>query len=144
MISKALFDSNKSDWETPERFFKELDGEFHFTLDPCCWPHTAKCEKFYTPKENGLEQDWQGETVFCNPPYGRQITEWIIKCNKEGKKAGTTVVMLIPSRTCTQYFHRYIYHEATEIRFLKGRLRFVGAKYPAPFPSMVVVFNPKN
>jgi phage N-6-adenine-methyltransferase len=142
MLNKILFSSQRSDWETPLRFFRELDEEFHFTLDPCCWPKTAKCAKFYTPKENGLVQDWQGETVFCNPPYGKQITEWVMKCHHEGSKPGTTVVLLIPARTCTRYFHRYIYKIAHEVRFIKGRLRFVGAPYPAPFPSMVVIFKP--
>lgn len=141
MINHSLFSSKRLDWETPHRFFKELDDEFHFTLDPCCWPETAKCAKYYTPKENGLMQDWQGETVFCNPPYGKQITEWVIKCAKEGSKTDTTVVMLIPARTSTRYFHQYIYRDANEIRFVKGRLRFVGAPYQAPFPSMVVIFK---
>ena len=143
-IHKSLFQSTRSDWETPHRFFKELDDEFHFTLDPCCWPETAKCAKFYTPKENGLIQNWQGERVFCNPPYGRQITEWVIKCHREGNKPDTIVVMLIPARTCTRYFHGYIYKIAFDLRFIKGRLRFVGAKSPAPFPSMVVVFKLKE
>jgi phage N-6-adenine-methyltransferase len=144
MINHSLFSSKRLDWETPHRFFAALDDEFHFTLDPCCLPETAKCAKFYTPKENGLLQDWQGETVFCNPPYGKQITEWVIKCQKEGNKPDTTVVLLIPVRTSTRYFHQYIYKTAHEIRFIKGRLRFVGAPYQAPFPSMVVIFKSKT
>lgn len=140
-IHKSLFQSSRSDWETPHKFFNELDAEFHFTLDPCCWPESAKCPKFYTPRENGLVQDWQGERVFCNPPYGRQISEWVMKCYHEGNKPGTLVVLLIPVRTCTRYFHQYIYKIAHDIRFIKGRLRFVGAASPAPFPSMVVVFK---
>jgi phage N-6-adenine-methyltransferase len=141
MLNQSLFSSKRLDWETPHHFFKELDDEFHFTLDPCCQPENAKCAKFYTPKENGLSRDWQGETVFCNPPYGKQITEWVIKCQKEGNKPGTTVVLLIPVRTSTRYFHQYIYKRAQEIRFIKGRLRFVGAPYQAPFPSMLVIFK---
>jgi site-specific DNA-methyltransferase (adenine-specific) len=141
MIHHSLFSSHRSDWETPHRFFKELDDEFHFTLDPCCWPETAKCPKFYTPKDNGLLQDWQGERVFCNPPYGPQITEWVMKSHAEGGKPDTLVVLLIPARTCTRYFHQYIYKVADEIRFIKGRLQFVGAMHPAPFPSMLAIFN---
>ena len=64
-----LFSSGKDDWETPHDLFYDLNEEFHFTLDPCCTPETAKCEKYYTEKENGLIQDWDGERVFCNPPY---------------------------------------------------------------------------
>lgn len=141
MINHSLFKSSRYDWETPHRFFLELDNEFHFTLDPCCLPGTAKCKKYFTPKENGLLQDWQGERVFCNPPYGSQISDWVRKCYEEGNKPDTIVVMLIPARTCTRYFHKYIYKIADEIRFIKGRLRFVGAVSPAPFPSMVVIFG---
>ncbi|GAA4131904.1 phage N-6-adenine-methyltransferase [Sphingobacterium kyonggiense] len=141
MLNQSLFSSKRLDWETPYCFFKELDDEFHFTLDPCCVPETAKCAKYYTPKENGLIQDWQGERVFCNPPYGRQLVEWVIKCQKEGSKSGTLVVMLIPARTCTAYFHKYIYKTAQEIRFIRGRIRFVGAQWQAPFPSMLVIYK---
>lgn len=139
-MNETLFSSKRHDWETPQAFFDELDREFHFTLDPCATPETAKCEKFFTAKENGLDQNWGGETVFCNPPYGRELPKWIEKCAKESKHA--KVVMLIPARTDTRAFHEFIYGKA-EIRFLKGRLKFrVDGKeeYPAPFPSMVVVF----
>ena len=87
-----------------------------------------------------MVQDWGGEVVFCNPPYGREMPKWIKKCAEESKKPNTTVVMLIPARTDTHAFHEYIYHKA-EIRFVQGRLKFGGSKNSAPFPSMVVVFN---
>ena len=99
---------------------------------------------------------WAGETVFCNPPYGKAIGKWVEKCYKENLK-GVTVVMLIPARTDTSWFHKYIYNNPNvEIRFLKGRLKFVNrllpswnenGEYklsPAPFPSMVVVFKGKK
>ena len=135
-----MFSSKNQKWETPQDFFSKIDKEFNFTLDPCCEVDTAKCDKFYTPKENGLIQDWQGETVFCNPPYGRQQKLWIEKCWKEGNKSNTTVVMLIPARTDTIAFHKFIYHKA-EIRFIKGRLKFGSSKNSAPFPSMIVIFR---
>lgn len=81
-----------------------------------------------------------GETVFCNPPYGRDIATWVSKCYFESKRPNTTVVMLIPARTDTAYFHDFIYGKA-EIRFLRGRLKFGGSKNSAPFPSMVVIFK---
>lgn len=140
MLSKALFSSLKMDWETPPALFKELDEEFHFTLDPCCSVENAKCSKYYTIREDGLKQDWQGERVFCNPPYGKALFQWVAKCHWESKKPGTLVVMLIPSRTDTRYFHQFIYKKAKEIRFIKGRVRFVGAKSGAPFASMVIIF----
>ena len=81
-----------------------------------------------------------GYTVFVNPPYGREIKDWVKKAYEEGQKLDTTVVMLIPARTDTKYFHEYIYNKS-EIRFIKGRLKFGDSKNSAPFPSMVVVFK---
>lgn len=78
--------------------------------------------------------------MFCNPPYGREIKDWVRKCYEESKKPNTVVVMLIPARTDTAYFHEYIYKRA-EVRFIRGRLKFGDAKNSAPFPSMVVVFS---
>lgn len=91
---------------------------------------------------DGLSQDWGGETVFCNPPYGRHIGNWVKKSYEEAHKPNTTVVMLIPARTDTQYFHDYIYQKPNvEVRFIKGRLKFGNSNNSAPFPSMVVVFR---
>ena len=133
--------SSKSDlWATPQEFFDELNAEFNFTLDPCATPENAKCKKYYTKVEDGLKQDWSGEIVFCNPPYGREIGKWVKKCYEEAQKPDTIVVMLIPARTDTSYFHDYIYKKAKEIRFIRGRLKFGNSKNSAPFPSMVVVF----
>lgn len=83
-----------------------------------------------------------GATVFCNPPYGRAIGLWVRKAYQESRKADTTVVMLLPARTDTAWFHDYIYHRA-EIRFIRGRLKFGDARQSAPFPSMVVIFKKK-
>lgn len=139
-ITKGLFTSNTDLWETPQPFFDELNKEFNFDLDPCALPTNAKCADYYTPDQNGLLQDWGGRRVFCNPPYGKQIALWVRKCYEESRKADTLVVMLIPARTDTSYFHDYIYHKA-ELRFVRGRLHFNESKYNAPFPSMVVIFN---
>lgn len=139
-MNKVLFSSANDVWATPQNLFDELDQEFNFTLDPCALPDNAKCAKYYTPAEDGLAQSWGGEQVFCNPPYGRKIYDWVRKAYNESKKPGTTVVMLIPARTDTRYFHDFIYHQAKEIRFIKGRLKFGNAKNAAPFPSMIVIF----
>lgn len=72
-LNPVLFSSIRMDWATPQTFFDALDAEFQFTLDPCASVENAKCKKFYTVAENGLAQDWSGETVFCNPPYGGAI-----------------------------------------------------------------------
>lgn len=134
-------------WETPLKMFNKWNEEFHFTLDPCAEESTAKCDKFYTIEEDGLTKDWSDEVVFVNPPYGKEIGKWVEKCYNESLK-GTTIVLLIPARTDTRYFHKFIYNKPNvEIRFLKGRLCFLldGQRLnPAPFPSMLVIFNNKN
>src|SRR3990167_5858829 len=124
-------------WETPQDFFDNLNKEFNFTLDPCCTKETAKCEKYYTENEDGLLQDWAGERVFCNPPYGHKISKWIEKAYTESQK-GCLVVCLIPSRTDTRWWWNYC--TKGEIRFIKGRLKFKGrntkgelVNYPATF-----------
>lgn len=136
----AAMTSNKDDWETPQALFDELDARFHFTLDPCSTHENAKCAKHYTAEEDGLSQSWEGETVFCNPPYGRGIGEWVRKCHEESAHA--KVVMLLPARTDTAYFHDHIYHKA-KVRFIRGRLKFEVGGVPgqsAPFPSMIVEY----
>jgi phage N-6-adenine-methyltransferase len=140
-VNTELMFSSKTDlWSTPQDFFDKLNEEFNFTLDPCANSENTKCKKHYTKEQNGLIQDWGGEIVFCNPPYGRVIKDWVKKCYEESKKPNTTVVMLIPARTDTIYFHQYIYKKVKEIRFIKGRLKFGDSKNSAPFPSMLVIF----
>lgn len=141
MNSELMFSSKTDEWETPIDVFEELNNEFHFTLDPCANESNHKCEKYYTKEQDGLLQDWTGETVFCNPPYGRKIGEWVKKCYEHGKNGKGISVMLIPARTDTRWFHDYIYNKSNVIvRFIKGRIKFGGCKYNAPFPSMVVIF----
>ena len=142
-MTNALFSSKTIEWETPLDFYNILNDEFHFTLDPCCTDENAKCKKYYTKEQDGLKQDWTGETVYCNPPYGREMPKWIKKCYEHYIGGGGTAVMLIPARTDTKAFHDYIYGKA-EIRFVRGRLHFGGSKNSAPFPSMVVIFRGEN
>ncbi len=124
----------------PPTFFEEVNKEFHFNLDPCSTDENHKCDKYYTIEDDGLSKDWSGHNVWCNPPYGREIGKWVEKCYREGHKDNTLVVMLIPARTDTKYFHDYILHRA-EIRFVPGRLKFGDGKNSAPFPSMLVIFR---
>lgn len=119
---KTLFSSNSDEWYTPRALFDSLDEEFHFTLDPCCTESSKLCNKYYTQETDGLAHSWDGERVFCNPPYS-DIAKWVEKCYREGTKDNTIVCMLIPSRTDTRYFHNFIY-QRSEIRFVSGRLKF--------------------
>lgn len=140
MINDALYSSKEIEWETPQMFFNKLNEEFHFTLDPCATTQNAKCAKYFTKDIDGLSQSWKDERVYCNPPYGKEISKWIEKAFYETNNGGGIVVMLLPARTDTKYFHDYIYGKA-ELRFIRGRLKFGNAKNSAPFPSMVVIFR---
>lgn len=136
----ACLSSKTDNWATPQDFFDQLNEEFQFTLDPCANEENHKCDLFYTREQDGLSKDWGGHSVFCNPPYGKEIADWVRYSYEQSQKPNTTVVMLIPARTDTRYFHDYIYGKA-EIRFVRGRLKFGDATSAAPFPSMVVVYR---
>ena len=137
-LGAALFSSRVHTWETPDDLFAALDAEFHFTLDVCATPATAKCAQFYTPQDNAIWQPWRG-VCWMNPPYGRDIVLWMRRA-WESAQAGATVVCLVPSRTDTAWWHDFAMRG--EIRFLRGRLRFGGAAHSALFPSAVVIFRP--
>lgn len=140
-VQKVMFSSNTGEWSTPPEFFKKLDWRFGpFDLDPCATPHNTTCANFYTEVENGLSKSWKGHTVFVNPPYGRGIDAWIKKGYEEAQDADTKVVMLIPARTDTKYWHDYVM-KAEMVFFIKGRLKFGEGANSAPFPSALVVFT---
>ena len=130
--------SQSVDWATPRGVLEELDHEFNFTDDPCPLYGSQLSDG---SDGDGLKRGW-GSRAFVNPPYGREIGKWTAKAVAEWK-SGKTVVMLIPSRTDTIWWHRDIM-QATEIRFIKGRLKFGNAKNSAPFPSAIVVFRPSS
>lgn len=156
-INKALFSSNKQGWGTPPDLWKELNDEFHFQLDaatndknPLGTPY------YYTEEMDGLaeENKWLNPT-YVNPPYGRGIVNWVRRASIESVNNKILTVMLIPARTDTKWFHDWIWdRELAEpqfplvIRFLKGRLRMFDyetnsmSKHTAPFPSMIVLFQP--
>ena len=125
MNTDVMFSSKTDLWETPQELFDELNHEFHFTLDVCALPENAKCSVYYTPQQDGLSKPWNG-VIWCNPPYGKGVGEWVRKA-LFASIGGATVVMLLPARTDTRWFHEYIYGKA-EIRFIKGRLKFGGSK----------------
>lgn len=139
ITGKAQLTSNTCEWETPQQLFDELNAEFRFTLDACATPENAKCPVYYTREQDGLKQKWGVGTVWCNPPYGKGIIQWVKKACAETQN-GVTTVMLLPARTDTQWFHDYVLPSA-EMRFIRGRLKFGGGKYRAPFPSIVCIFR---
>ena len=163
-INPALFSSVTDQWATPQWLFDALNEQYHFSVDVCALPHNAKCQKYYTPDDNGLNQEWRG-ICWMNPPYGNPefpckpscskkickdrgyhigayrpgIIDWMEKAYNSSKN-GATVVCLVPSRTDTEWWHRFAMHG--EIFFLPGRLKFGHNKGSAPFPSAIIVFEP--
>lgn len=135
MNTDVMFSSKTDMWETPQDFFDRLNAEFWFTCDVCATKENVKCEHYFTKEQDGLKQEWTG-VCWCNPPYGRMVGKWVQKA----AESKCTVVMLLPARTDTRWFHDLIYKKA-EVRFLRGRLKFGGCKDAAPFPSMVVIFR---
>ncbi len=129
-INRGLFASLRGDWKTPRALYQALDAEFRFDFDPCP----------VKPAINGLESDW-GNSNFVNPPYGKEIVNWIQKGYEENLK-GKTVVFLLPSRTDTRWWHDFVM-KADEIRFIRGRLKFDDQKGSAPFPSAIAIFRPR-
>lgn len=138
-------------WQTPTSLYLKLHEEFVFTLDPCCLRHTAKCQKFYTPRENGLAQSWAGERAFVNPPYSK-AGDWVQKCWQETQAPDTLAALLLHANTDTKWFHSLVLedptgertHNASEIRFVKGRVAFIidGHRGEAPpKPSIIIVFS---
>ena len=140
--------SQRIDWETPPKLFEALKARFPFTLDAAASSTNAKCPRYFTEAGNGLEQPWREldgspAVVWCNPPYGRVIADWMKKARREAE-AGSTVVLLVPARTDTKWFHDEVLAcPQASVEFLRGRVTFVGAKAPAPFPCMLVIFDGK-
>ena len=140
MINESMFSSKTDNWETPQDFFDKLNKEFYFNLDACATDENAKCKVYFTKEQDGLSQEW-GSRTWCNPPYGREIGKWVKKAFDESSKR-KLVVMLIPARTDTKWFHNYIYGvDVLRVRFIKCRMNFGTTKNSAPFPSMFVIFK---
>jgi phage N-6-adenine-methyltransferase len=141
-IMPALYSSATDEWPTPRPFFAKLHRRYGFTLDPCATPENATCPLYFTKEQNGLLQNWGTHRVFCNPPYGRAIGQWARKCF-EASQLGALVVLFVPSRTDTKWFHDWVQGKA-EVKFIRGRMRFGNAEASAPFPSMLAVYSPNR
>jgi site-specific DNA-methyltransferase (adenine-specific) len=138
----AFTSSATDDWATPLDFYRTLDMEFGFVLDPCSDDVNHKAERYFTREDDGLAQDWSPGPVFMNPPYGRTIAQWVAKAHTESAR-GILVVGLLPARTDSGWWHRHVIDAKAEARFIRGRLKFGGSTNAAPFPSAVVVWRPR-
>lgn len=140
MINEALYSSKSDMWETPHALYNTLYKMFDFQLDVCAIPENAKCEQYFTPEQNGLQQSWHPhKRIWMNPPYGRDIGKWMQKAYEESIK-GCIVVCLVHARTDTRWWHNWVQDKAN-VTFVKGRLKFGNAKHSAPFPSAIVVYG---
>lgn len=137
MLNSGLFSSASSEWETPRWLFEALNERFDFTLDVCATRRNAKCDRFFSPEDDGLSRPWYGR-CWMNPPYGKGIGVWVAKAKEEAGK-GALVVGLLPARTDTLWWQTHV-QGAADVRFLAGRLKFEGAKSSAPFPSAIAVW----
>lgn len=124
-FSRVMFSADSPHWATPTDLYDALHAEFGFTFDPCPLGEGT----------DGLSVSWAGQRVYCNPPYGRGIGDWLAKASE-----ADLAVYLLPSRTDTKWFHAYA-PRAADVRFLRGRLTFGTATAPAPFPSLVLVYR---
>lgn len=145
--SDVHYSSKSNEWTTPQDFYLKLCERFNFTVDLACTTENQKAEYGFCTDLyiDSLQVDWAGFNksiggwMWCNPPYGREIGAWVKKAYEESLK-GAKIVLLIPSRTDTSYWHDYIFDKA-EIEFIRGRLKFGDAKHSAPFPSALVIFG---
>ena len=122
-----LFSSASPHHATPPSVYEQLDREFHFDFDPCPLHGDAVGD--------GLTASWVGRRVFCNPPYGPGIEDWLAKARE-----AVLAVFLLPARTDTRWWHEFAL-KADEIRFVRGRLKFGDAKNGPPFPSLIFVYR---
>lgn len=131
------FESTSEEWETPDNVYLPLAEEFVFDRDVAASSQNAKTLSFFSKSEDGLLQEWTG-TCWMNPPFGRQLKHWVIKAYESSEK-GAVVVCLLPAKTNTNWWHDYCMKG--EIRFLRGRPKFNGAKHGLPFPLAIVIFG---
>lgn len=153
MNAPVFFENAGDERGTPQAFFDQLNAEFHFDIDAAATPRNHKCELWYGEggiENDALEADWAGMSVYLNPPYSA-AGAFVAKAREEADK-GATVVLLIPARTDTRYWHRYIWdknavrhtgsvstdpmkfgplqihkgdwYPGVEVRFVAGRLQF--------------------
>jgi len=113
-------------WSTPKWLYNQLNAEFDFNDDPC--PLHGN---------HGLQREW-GSRTFMNPPYSKPAP-WIKKAYEESLK-GKLVVGLLRGDSSTKWFHNWVYGKA-ELRFIKGRLKFGNENKPAPFASIIAIWD---
>jgi len=143
-LNAALLTSNKGDWQTPPTLIERIKKHFDaIWIDPCAsssGQHFA-AENF-TESDDGLDRSWVAPGVtYVNPPYGRGIESWVKKIHHEAND-DAEIIALLPSRTGARWF-RYVW-TANAVCFWRGRFRFVGAEYSAPFDSVLAYWGKRG
>lgn len=132
------FSSERQDWATPDELWERLNGIYAFDLDAAASRENTRCKTYFDASTDGLAQSWASHRVWCNPPYGRAIGHWTRKAAAEAEHA-TFIVMLVPARTDTKWWHDAI--ATARVEYIRGRLRFKGATASAPFPSALLYWG---
>jgi hypothetical protein len=169
MNNALMFATGNDVTGTDPAFFAKLDDEFKFGRDVAAL--RSNCKVFARISNNGefardypiyfgpdheltahrdcLTLDWPTDKPnWLNPPYSRGECYRFVKKAAEQQARGATTVMLLAARTDTAWWHEFVWDSAfrtfrrgVSVRFVKGRLKFEGHKDPAPFPSVVVIFE---
>lgn len=133
----------REDWETPPSIFEPLHAEFRFTVDGAANEANAKLPRYYWNVDEHTELP-PNERIWLNPPYGfKNLDFWIGRAYR-ASLMGSTVVCLVPANTGQPWWHKWVVGKASEIRWIKGKVKFVGAPSSAPFPSCILVFRPSE
>lgn len=134
-IKQEWFNRPQTVYETPDEIFDPLRDEFGIDLDVCAILENAKCERFFSPEDDGLTQKWMG-VCWMNPPFGREMKKWVKKAFQEWE-LGCTVIALLPARTNTAWWHDWVMKG--EVRFIRGEVTFKGQKNGLWMPMAIVV-----
>ena len=154
--NNGRYNGNGRRWETPPEVFDALHECYSFTIDACAESHTAKVSRFFAEPGpwagsagclavDGLAQDWRGERVWMNPPYGAEVYAWARKARLEVTEGGCPLVVgLLPASTDLAWWHEDVLPFVRTVHWYKGRVRFLtGGPYRASgfFPSVAVAWE---
>lgn len=121
-------------FETPDWLYNQLDSIFKFTVDAACTRSNCQCKRgFYLDNGfNGLEEDWYGERVFCNPPFSKKA-DWIKKAHKAVQEEGCPIVVMILPSNCIdgKAFQTFIYPNY-HFEIIEGRVSFIDPETKKP------------
>jgi site-specific DNA-methyltransferase (adenine-specific) len=132
--------AKRDDWGTPPPLFEALHDEFAFTVDGAASAENALLPCYWDKEHSALEQDWRGHTVYINPPFDHKaLAAFARKAWHETRQLNTNAVMLCPVKSDQRWWGEYAIR--SQIRFLRGRVKFAGADSALPVPCALLVFG---